>query len=134
MGEKYMGEERRQFVRLDTNLSVTYKVLPSSVPERIEATRTVNISEGGLCIFLSEKLPQGTPLEILVKLPGRDKPAAFTAEVTWCQESAVVGKAPIIQAGIRFVFINPKDRDALLQHAILNLQVPGPTPPPRQTG
>lgn len=124
-----MGDERRQFVRLDTTLPVMYKVLPSSVPERLEATQTKNVSEGGLCVFLKEKLPAGTPMEFLVTLPGRPKPAAFTAEVIWCEVSEVAGTSKVIQAGVRFVFINPKDREALMQHAILNLRVPGPRAP-----
>ena len=122
-----MGDERRQFVRLDTNLAVTYKVLPSSVPERLEATKTKNVSEGGLCVFLNQRLPVGTPMEFQINLPGRDKPAAFTGEITWCEEFEVVGKTQrerVVQAGVRFVFIHPKDREALMQHVILSLQVP----------
>ena len=120
-------EERRQFVRLDTTLPVTYRVLPASAAK---ATTTKNISGGGLCVFLKERLPSGTPLEVQVTLPGRDKPTTFTAEVTWCEEYEVVGakRERMVQAGVKFVFIHPADQDAIMQHVILNLHVPGPKP------
>lgn len=128
-------KERRQFVRLDTMLAVKYRVLPSSIPE--QATQTKNISGGGLCVFLEERLPVGAPLEVQITLPGREKPAVFTAEVIWCEESEMVGsprRERIIQAGVQFVFIHPKDREAIMQHVILNLQASGPKPPSSQTG
>lgn len=119
-------EERRQFVRLDTTLAVKYRVLPSSIPE--QATHTKNIGGGGLCVFLKERLPVGTPLEVQITLPGREKPAVFTAEVIWCEESEMVGsprRERAIHAGVRFVFIHPTDQDAIMQHVILNLKAPG---------
>lgn len=126
-------EDRRQFVRLDTTLAVSYRVLPSSV---VQTAHTKNISGGGLCVFLSERLPLGTPLELQITLPARAQPATFTAEVVWCEEFEVIGetRARSIQAGVRFVFIHPNDREAIMQHVILSLHVPGPQPLSSQTG
>lgn len=117
-------EERRQFVRLDTTLPVTYRVLPSHT---LQETNTKNVSGGGVCVFLKGRLPVGTPLEVQITLPGRATPATFTAEVIWCEEFEVVGGAKherAIHAGVRFVFIHPKDREAIMQHVILSLQAP----------
>lgn len=126
-------DERRQFVRLDTTLPVSYRVLPARPSEPQQPAQTKNVSEGGLCVFLKERLPAGTRLEVQVTLPGREKPAAFTAEVTWCEEFEVVGKTQreqVIQAGAKFISIDPKDHEAIMQHAILSLRVPGPRPSP----
>lgn len=122
------GQERRQFVRLDTTLPVTYRVLPALTAQ---ATTTRNIGGGGICVFLRQRLSVGTPLELEVQLPNHPKPICFTGEVVWCEEYEVVGKTPrsrAIQAGVKFVYFNPKDREAIMQHVILNLP-----PPPRRT-
>ncbi|MBI4323081.1 MAG: PilZ domain-containing protein [Candidatus Omnitrophica bacterium] len=122
---KHGGEERRQFVRLDTTLPVSYRVLPSTA---MKASTTKNISGGGLCVFLNERLAPGTPLEVAVQLPDRPKPICFTGEVAWCEEYEVVGKiqrSRAIQAGVKFVYFSPKDQEAIMQHVILSL--PSPT-------
>ena len=120
-------QERRRFVRLDTTLPVTYRVLPSSTAQ---VATTKDIGGGGICVFLTQRLSVGTPLEIEVRLPNRPTPVCLTGEVVWCEEYEVVGKTErnrAIQAGVRFVYFDPKDQEAIMQHVILSL----PSVPPR---
>ena len=115
------GQERRRFVRLDTTLPVTYRVLPSSTAQVVT---TKDIGGGGICMFLTQRLSVGTPLEIEVRLPNRPTPVCFTGEVAWCEEYEVVGKTErnrAIQAGVKFVYFNPKDQEAIMQYVILSL-------------
>ena len=121
------GQDRRRFVRLDTTCPITYRVLPSTAAQ---TSTTRNIGGGGICMFLSQRLSLGAPLEVAVQFPNRPKPIYFTGEVVWCEEDGVVDKSQrsrVIQAGVKFVYINPKDQETIMQHVTLNLQ-----PPPRR--
>lgn len=115
-------EERRRFVRLDTRLSVTYQVLPSS---QAKQSVTKDIGGGGICVFLSEPLQERTQLRVEIVLPDRPQPITFMGEVVWCEQYDIIGKSQqhrSIMAGVRFLNIKPDDQDAIMQHVILNLQ------------
>ena len=121
-------EERRQFVRLDTRLDITYAVLPSG---QAQQTVVKNVSGSGVCIFLKQAVPQGSRLQVAMKLPGREQPVNFTAEVVWCERYEMIGQTErqqAVEAGVRFVEISPADREAILQHVILQLQPNRPKP------
>jgi len=115
-------EERRRFVQLDTRLEVTYTLLPSGKAQR---TVTKNICGDGVCLFLEQVVPEGTRLQVAMTLPGREEPVHFTAEVTWCESYEMIGKAErkrVVEAGVQFIEISPKDQEAVMQHVILQLQ------------
>ena len=115
-------EERRQFVRLDTRVDVTYSVLPSGTPQRTVAK---NISGGGICVFLEQPVPQGTRLQAAVKLPEREHPVDFTAEVIRCETYEITGKAErqrVVEADARFLEISPTDQEAVMQYVVLRMQ------------
>ena len=117
-------EERRQFVRLDTRLDMTYAILPSG---QTQQTIAKNVSGSGVCLFLKQAVPQGSRLQVAMKLPGRERPANFTAEVIWSEPYEVIGKTQrqkAVEVGIRFVEISPRDLDAVMQHVILSLKPP----------
>ena len=115
-------EERRQFVRLDTRLEMSYTLLPSGKAQRTVAK---NISGGGVCLFLEQVVPEGTRLQVAMTLPGREEPVHFTAEVIWCESYEMIGRTErkrAVEAGVQFVEISPKDQEAVMQHVILQLQ------------
>jgi len=119
-------EERRKFVRLDTRLPVAYQVtrVPASKP-----SLSSDIGGGGVCLFLSEPIKAGTMLRVEVTLPDRPQPINFTGEVIWCEQYEVIGKTQrerSVEAGVRFVQIEPPDQQAIMRHVILSLQ---PQPP-----
>ena len=121
-------EERRKFVRLDTRLEVSYTALPADKAKR---SLTKDVSGGGICFFAEKPLPPGARLQVAMTLPGRETPVNFTAEVVWSEAYEVIGKGArqrAVEVGVRFLEIAPQDRDAILQHVILNLKPPAPRP------
>ena len=115
-------EERRQFVRLDTRLPITYRVVTSAPP--VQAI-TKGIGGGGICVFLSEPVRPGTRLHVTVKLPDQERPLTFTGEVVWCEQYEVIGKTQrnrSVEAGLKFVQIEPPDQQRIMQYVILSLQ------------
>ena len=121
-------EERRQFVRLDTRLEISYTVLPA---EQAKHGVTKDIGGGGICLFAEKSLPPGTRLQVAMTLPGREAPVRFTAEVVWTEQYEVIGKEErrrSVEIGGRFLESAPKDQEAVLQHVILSLKPP-PAPP-----
>ena len=121
-------EERRQFVRLDTRLEITCTVLSSGSAQK---TTSKNIGGGGICLFTEQALDPGTRLQVAMKLPDREQPVNFIAEIVWSEPYEVIGKTErqrAVESGVRFVEISPQDRDAVMRHVILTLQ---PRPPTR---
>ena len=117
-----MTEERRRFVRLDTRLDASYSVLPSG---KMEGSATKDVSGRGLCLFTTQVLASGTRLQVSMKLPDRDRPVNFTAEVIWSERYEMIGKTErrqAVETGVRIVEIAPQDQDTLMQHVILSLQ------------
>ena len=119
-------EERRKFVRLDTRLPVAYQVTrgPAS-----KASLSSDIGGGGVCLFLREPLTAGTLLRIEVTLPDQPQPVVFSGEVIWCEQYEVIGKTQrerSVEAGVRFIQIDPGQQQAIMRHVILSLQ---PQPP-----
>jgi c-di-GMP-binding flagellar brake protein YcgR len=120
-------EERRRFVRLDTRLEVRYTVLPTGSAQQ---TVSNNIGGGGICFFADKPLAAGTYLQVAMKLPGREQPVPFTAEVVWSELYEVVGKIErrqAVEVGVRFLEIAPSDLEAIMQHVILSFKSPQPS-------
>ena len=115
-------EERRRFVRLDTRLAVSYDVLPSE-GERMTVLK--DVGGGGVCLFADRPLPPGTGLRVSMKLPDRQDPVRFTAEVVWSEPYEIIGQTSreqAVEVGVRFLEIAPQEREAILQHVILGLR------------
>ncbi len=116
-------QEQRQFVRLDTRLNITYQVASGAAVSSV----TKDIGGGGICVFLNEVLQPGTSLRIEIQVLDRPKPIAFLGEVAWCDSYEVIGRGQrerSIEAGVKFMQIDPQDRQTILQHVILGLQAP----------
>ena len=115
-------DDRRQFVRLDTRLEISYSVLPAGTAQD---SVTKNISGGGVCLFADHTLAQGTPLQVSMTLPGRKEPVQFTGEVVWSEAYELIGperRERRVEVGVKFVKIAPKDQEAVLQHVILRIR------------
>lgn len=117
-------DDRRRFARLDTRLDVSYAVLPAGKAQRAV---TKDISAGGICLFADHTLAQGTRLQVSMAVPGRKEPVRFTAEVVWSEAYEIIGRdrrERRVEVGVKFMTIDPKDQDAVLQHVILKLNPP----------
>ena len=119
-------EERRKFVRLDTRLPVTYQVMQGPASR---VSLSSDIGGGGVCLFLSEPLKPGTFVRVEVTLSDPPRAVTFTGEVIWCEQYEMIGKTQrerSVEAGVKFIQIEPSDQQAIMRHVILSLQ---PQPP-----
>lgn len=105
--------QRRHFVRIDARLPARYvPVLPAgpgSDPPAPRKTQTVDISGGGVALYLAEPFEPGTLLDVFIDLP--DTLVSATAEVVRIIRSDDRGHL----AGLRFVDIRERDRDAIVR-------------------
>lgn len=116
--------ERRQFVRLDTRIEASFRVLPAG---GAQGALTKNLSGDGICLFADRPIAPGTLMHITLKLPAQVQPLVFAAKVIWSESYEVIGKTEhqrAVEIGVQFVDILPKDREDIMRHVILSLGPP----------
>lgn len=114
--------DRRKFVRVDSQLPLSYTVIGT---DQRGQSKTRNISGGGICFFAPEPLTPGAQIDMTMRLPGRDEPIRFSAEVVWSRLVESPGLASLdyrADVGVRFVTITPRDRVLILQHVLSSIQ------------
>ena len=119
-----MDEEQRRYIRAWTRLVTFVKFVDTG---KVLRALTRDISGAGVCFVMEKLLDPGTQLELEIKLPDREAPIAFTAEVVWSKAIAEPRKSyegPTSETGVRFVTIDPKDHALILQFAALNAMPP----------
>ena len=109
MEECWSGKERRQHVRFKKSLEVNYLIRKNSHIKN--NGRTVDISQGGMKLYLEEKLAKGTVLELEVNVPDVKKIAMLEGEVVWSEDAGedAAGRR-FFHSGIMFTV--PKDPSA----------------------
>ena len=98
--------ERRKHPRFNINLPIEYSPVPSSVSH---PARALNVSEGGLLVYLSEKVEMGQLLQLRLFLPSGSElnSVELIAEVVW--RDIHLGKDwGDYRFGIRFIDISPE--------------------------
>lgn len=109
--------ERRMFKRLDTKMSVTYKVV--SQPAEIESikketqrsvTETINISVGGIQLIDDIQLKPEQILRLEFKPENKPINIITFAEVRWCAKDSDLGK---YRTGLEFLVLKDEDKNAL---------------------
>jgi c-di-GMP-binding flagellar brake protein YcgR len=113
-------DERRKFLRLNAKVSVTYQQADST---QESPTITRNIGAGGICILGSEAVALGKQIKVEIKLPEQGRIISFVGEVVWSGEVTLpdVASAPLVQMGVRFINIDPKDHQAIIRHCVTNI-------------
>lgn len=85
--EYWDGRDRREHIRFKRDLDVTYIVEKRT---HLKANgKSVDISEGGLKLLLSEKLAKGTLMDLIIELPGSKEMIEVEGEVAWSEEAKV---------------------------------------------
>lgn len=105
-----MTEERRRYVRLDTDISFTYKIKDSSAPW--EKAITKNISPGGIRGMVDCSIKKGDWLELTITLSSMKTPMPAIGKVIWTADE----KTGKIDAGIKFEEIEPELKNKFLEH------------------
>jgi c-di-GMP-binding flagellar brake protein YcgR len=104
-----MKEEKRKYVRLNAYIEVDWKRAADRAQESTaKDDRTKNISEGVICLNISEKVKVGDFLDLTIKLPNQ-KIIRSGSQVRWVRESEAVTKR--YDVGLEFVDISSQERD-----------------------
>lgn len=79
------GHEQRRFERKELNTALKYAILYPSYKEGL----TVNISQGGLCILISDRMNKGDILRVEFYLPGEEKNVIeAVGRIVWQEQQA----------------------------------------------
>jgi c-di-GMP-binding flagellar brake protein YcgR len=113
----------RKYQRLSFDVEFKHWVLSAPSPKSKEI-RGKNISAGGLCMVILEKLKIGTLLKLEFSLPEADKPVIAKGKVVWVEEPNIYSTVTHVShdCGIEFVDISPQDRENISNHVMLNIR------------
>ena len=115
-----MTADRLSFVRIRSHLTAIVRL---SGTEEIVRALTRDIGVSGVRLLTEAPLPSGELIGVELELPDRGQRIVFTGEVVWSKhiEGAAVGEdESAIESGIKFITIDPKEREALMQWVALN--------------
>jgi c-di-GMP-binding flagellar brake protein YcgR len=108
------GSERRRFVRMPVSIPIKYS-FPKKI-ENIKAAKIKDISIGGACLVINEKLNIKTNICLEIKTADNSAPILARGEVVWIKESVETQDSEGIRhfsIGIEFKDILSKDRERL---------------------
>lgn len=114
--EIWDGAERRRFLRVNTGMPVKYTIPAGS--KNHNPTKSKNISAGGICITINEKLPPKSLLDLEIDLPDSAKPLVVRGEVMWTKEETGDANAQGIRrfsVGVEFKEILSRDPKRLVK-------------------
>ncbi len=107
--------ERRKFPRFSMELPIEYLRTRSSIPA---SGRTGDISEGGLLVYLSERVEVGEYLRVklfFTLISESMNNMQILAEVAWVvlENLEAHGLVECYRCGLRFIDVKPKDLERL---------------------
>lgn len=105
-----MIEEKRNYIRLDSEMSFSYRIRDSGYPENNASTR--NISPGGMKAVVSKEVKRGDWLDLKFFTPNSDKPIPGVGRVIWVSE---IGQDKA-DAGIKIENIDPEMKNKFLEY------------------
>ena len=116
--EEKNGIERRKFPRLNTSADVEYIVLgKSSLGEK--RTVTKNISAGGICLIVYEKVETGTVLDLRICLKDINTTIEARGRVEWSSYFTMdPDSRPRYDIGIVFIDIKESDRQQVSKYVL----------------
>lgn len=110
-----MFEEKRKYPRLSMNVRVDWeKKDGKTVKDGGGSGITKNISEGGICLIVYDKVEVGHALRLKIELPTK-KTIESVGKIVWVKEFEIVGKPNEMRydIGIEFSEIEPRDRNEI---------------------
>ena len=105
-----MGRERRRFPRIRTDFGVEYKLKGSDAPP-VKAV-SVNISEGGVMMKISEKLAPETQIELKLTLQPPFGTIKTSARIVYILEN-YWEEYPPYRCGVEFLGLNKEDQQKI---------------------
>jgi c-di-GMP-binding flagellar brake protein YcgR len=115
--------DKRKYPRLSMNVEVKYEILSSS-SLKTPKIGAKNISAGGLCIMILEKIKVGTLLNFEFFLQDSDTPIMATGKVVWVEEFVIYSTETYVSydCGVEYVDINSQDKEKIDHYVMLNLK------------
>jgi len=103
--------ERRKYPRFSIDLPIEYYPVPSTAPQ---PGRTVNASEGGLLVYLPQRMEVGRRLKVKLFFHSGSNmnTIEMTAEVVWIDMHLETGWGDY-RMGLQFIDISPEDLKSL---------------------
>ncbi|HUW23972.1 MAG TPA: PilZ domain-containing protein [bacterium] len=105
-----MAEEKRKFLRIRADFGIKYKIKDSHSPPKKAVS--VNISEGGIMIKVSEKLDIRTILELKITLPSPHVTISSLGQVIYVLDN-YWDEYPPYRYGVEFLELKKKDREVI---------------------
>ena len=109
-------DDRRKYYRVkDERVKVIYKAMdPLSKEHKVP---TVDISAGGICLALNEKIPLQTMLEINILLPDNNGPLLGLVKVVWQKEEMTQDKSgrSYYETGVGYIKLGFQNRKRIAQ-------------------
>ena len=104
-------EERRQYVRVPTNIEFSYSIKSNPWGQ---TAKTEDVSAGGICAAVTKPVDPGVQYGIRLTLPGR-QPIPITAEAVWSDQFLYTTskKKSEFKVGLRFIRMDVQDRERL---------------------
>jgi hypothetical protein len=105
----------RRHTRYNVGIKVSYMIITdfTSTPYMYGTTKTLNLSEGGMCLQIDYKTKVPIMIQLNLQVPQIKYPLSVLGKVVWCKED-LHGKYIV---GIRFVGLLPKDWEKILEIA-----------------
>jgi len=106
--------ERRKSHRILKNIKVSYTVIPTDstlTPYEFGKTITANIGRFGFCMFISEKIPEQSLIQLALKFSNLKHSIQMLGKVIWCEWYE---KDKMYQVGIKFVGLLPEDWEKII--------------------
>ena len=107
-------EEKRRFFRLNFNTNVKWSKIPSTLGSDIQKEDvTRNISEGGICLIVYEKVQVADMLNLEIELPG-PKIIYAIGRIAWLKEFEIISthkNNERYDIGVEFIDIRSEDRE-----------------------
>ncbi len=108
--------ERRKFPRLNLSVDIEYSVIGKESYLKGEGS-TKNISSGGICVIVYEKIDIGDILSLVINLPAGERPIQTEGRVVWIGDFILSEeKISSWDAGIEFTGISEDDSQRLSKY------------------
>lgn len=100
-------EEKRKFVRIEWPVVIHYKTIEEPVTQ--DQIVGKNISEGGVCFVVYERLAKGTRLDMQIQIPFDSMPIFVKGIIVWIRKLGDE-HANTYEVGVLFTEVDPKDQ------------------------
>jgi c-di-GMP-binding flagellar brake protein YcgR len=109
---KYVGTERRRFVRIPFWFVTKYRVYPHDVNNTEEFRQGIgkNISAGGVCFEANDRFNTGSCLELEIDMPALAHSVTLIGKVAWINSNNETNRNVY---GLEFLKIDTRDLNSV---------------------